>query len=83
MDITIYSKDGCPACDQLKHMLRNRRLSYSEHKVGSELSKEEVERRLGKQIFSVPQVVIDGNHLGGFTETREHFQKLDADDVAS
>lgn len=81
MSIIVFSKDGCPACTRVKHLLRNRKLAFTERKIGEEVSKEEAEAEIGKRISSVPQVIIDGTHIGGFEHTRTHFEKQDASNV--
>ena len=65
--ITVYSTDPCSFCVRAKDLLDRRGLSYDE----INLSKDPAGRaQLVKEtgMLSFPQIVIDGEVLGGFRE---------------
>jgi glutaredoxin len=41
--------------------------------VSKDLSLEELFKELGKQVRTIPQIVIDSKHIGGYNELIEHF----------
>lgn len=66
-DITIYTKDDCPYCDQAKTLLRAKGAAYSEVDVTRDPSvKAEMIARSGRQ--TVPQIFIDDHHVGGYDD---------------
>ena len=38
-----------------------------------DLSLQELFEALGKQVRTIPQIVIDGKHIGGYNELKEYF----------
>lgn len=65
--IELYAKDWCPYCKAAKALLAKRGLKYVHHNVtaGGPL---EDEMRTRASRTSVPQVFIDGHHVGGFDD---------------
>ena len=63
-NIEIYTKSWCPFCARAKDHLEQRGLSYQEIDVTTDSVKErEMVERTGRH--TVPQIFIDGQHLGG------------------
>ena len=65
--IEVYSKDWCPYCDRAKTLLTARGLEYVEIDVTNDPEREaQIRTRSGRR--SVPQIFIDGEHVGGFDD---------------
>ncbi len=66
-NIEIYSKDWCPYCDRAKALLQSKGLAYEEIDVTEDADRERemIER---SQRRSVPQIFIQGTHVGGSDE---------------
>ena len=73
MKVTVYSKPACQFCDKAKALLTQLKIEYTERVVTKDISLEELFEELGKPVRTIPQIVIDENHIGGFNELREHF----------
>ena len=73
MNVTVYSKPACQFCDKAKALLTQLKIEYTEKVVTKDISLEELFKELGKTVRTIPQIVIDENHIGGFNELREHF----------
>tara|TARA_R110001599_G_scaffold13186_1_gene60432 strand:+ start:116 stop:397 length:282 start_codon:yes stop_codon:yes gene_type:complete len=73
MNITVYSKPACQFCDKAKALLTQLDYEYTEKVVTKDISLEELFEELGKTVRTIPQIVIDENHIGGFNELREYF----------
>ena len=73
MKVTVYSKPNCQFCDKAKALLTQLKIEYTEKVVTKDISLEELFEELGKTVRTIPQIVIDENHIGGFNELREHF----------
>jgi glutaredoxin 3 len=63
--VEIYTRDWCGYCARAKRLLRERGAEFSEHDVGHEIGARDImiERAGGRT--SVPQIFIDGAHVGG------------------
>ncbi len=68
--VTVYTTQVCPYCVQAKRLLGERSIPYDEIDVSSDaaLRDEMIQRAGGKR--TVPQIFIDGEHVGGYTELR-------------
>lgn len=71
--ITVYSKPNCLYCEKAKYLLKSLGLQYEERVVTKDLSVEELYKVLDKQVRTIPQIVIDKNHIGGYNELKEYF----------
>lgn len=69
MNIKIYSKKNCAGCDQAKALLDAKGLGYES--VDVMLSKDAQALFREKGFRSVPQVMIDGEFIGGFEELKQ------------
>lgn len=63
--VEIYTKFGCPYCSRAKRLLDGKGAAYEEHDItmGGPQRAEMLQRANGKS--TVPQVFIDGKHIGG------------------
>jgi glutaredoxin 3 len=72
--IVLHSTTWCGYCHRAKALLTSRGLPYDEIKIGSEPDFRERLRELTGG-HTVPQIVIDGEPIGGYLE----LWKLDRD----
>ena len=49
------------------------RYEYTEKIVTKDISLPELFEELGKQVRTIPQIVIDKKHIGGYNELKEYF----------
>lgn len=69
-EITLYTTDPCPYCRSAKALLANRGLEYEEINLAKDpAGREALLARTGQMTF--PQVLIDGESIGGFRELAE------------
>ncbi len=77
--VKIYSTGTCPICDKTKNLLTKWGIPYTEARV--DLKRDELKEMLSVTdgVRTVPQILIDGKWIGGFTELTElHMEsKLD------
>jgi len=72
MKITIYSKPNCIYCDKSKALLKGLDLSYEEKMFGKDFkSPEELYEAVGKQVRTMPQIMIDDVLVGGYNQLVE------------
>lgn len=67
MTIIVYTKDNCPYCDKTKALLKFKGHTYTEIKIGVDITREEF-MNLYPEARTVPQIIMDGNRVSGYTE---------------
>ena len=67
MQAIVWSKDFCPYCIKAKDILKKAGVCYEERIVGSGWTREQLLVEVPNAL-SVPQIFIDGNHIGGYNE---------------
>jgi len=74
MTIQIYSKPNCVYCDKAKSLLKGLNISYEEKMFGKDFNTpEELYEAVGKQVRTMPQIVIDGVLIGGYNQLVEYY----------
>ena len=73
MKAIMYGTSKCLWCDRVAKMLNNseievEKIDVSESKDNLKLMKDVA----GKDVTTVPQVVIDGKYIGGYTEVERY-----------
>jgi glutaredoxin 3 len=67
--ITVYTTEPCAFCGRVKGLLKARGAEFAEINLAKDAEgRAELARRTG--MLSFPQVIVDGELLGGFTEVR-------------
>ncbi len=69
-NIEIYTSNTCPYCIKAKKLLQMLNLDYTEHNVDNDFDKmcEELSARYGQNVQTVPQIIINGHYIGGYTD---------------
>ena len=70
MQAVIWSKYHCPYCDQAKALLTSKGIVFEEKKIGDGYTKEELLEAV-PNARTVPQIFLDGELVGGFTELKQ------------
>ena len=68
MKFTVYSKDGCPYCTKVQQVLELAELQHVIYKLNDDFTREEFYAEFG-QGSTFPQVVLDGERIGGCVDT--------------
>jgi glutaredoxin len=68
----VWSKDMCGYCEQAKQLLAMKGIEYEERKIGKDWTKEQLLEAV-PQARSVPQIFLDDQYVGGFTELKKYF----------
>lgn len=71
MKAVVWSKYHCPYCDQAKALLKQKGIPFEEKKIGDGYTKEELLEAV-PTARTVPQIFLDDQLIGGFTELRAH-----------
>lgn len=73
MKAVVWSKYNCPFCDQAKNLLKIKGIEFEEKKIGDGYTKEDLLEAV-PTARTVPQIFLDGNLIGGFTELKSHLK---------
>jgi len=74
MKAIVWSKDNCAFCDQAKALLEQRNIAYEEKKIGHGYTREDLLEAV-PTARTVPQIFVNNNHVGGFTELRQYIEQ--------
>lgn len=77
--LTIYSTGSCPICEQSKKLLTKWHIPYSEIRLDLDSSEHLRYAELTQGARMVPQFLIDGQWIGGFTELTEMHMEEELD----
>ena len=69
----IWSKPACSYCDQAKKLLESRGMDYEERKIGTGWTVEQLYEAV-PNARTVPQIFLDNEYVGGFTELRKKLE---------
>ena len=70
MKAIVWSKYHCPYCDQAKALLKQKGIQFEERKIGDGYTKEDLLEAV-PTARTVPQIFIDDELIGGFTELKQ------------
>ena len=73
MKAVVWSKDACPFCVQAKALLESRGIEFEERNVSKDWTREQLLEAV-PDARTLPQIFLDEQHVGGFTELRKHLQ---------
>ena len=69
--ITVITKPGCPFCAKAKKMLKERNMPFDEIVLGRDATLRSLRAITASEM--VPQVFINGDHIGGSDDLEEYF----------
>ena len=80
--VVVYSKDYCPYCDRAKSLLKSKGVSFEEINLEGQMEKfVELKQKTG--MMTVPQIFINDQLVGGYTELAELESKGELDPLLS
>ena len=81
--LKVYSTAICPICDKTKSLLKKWRIQYDEVRVDQDRAALREFSQVTNGARTVPQITIDGNWIGGFSELTELHMDDKLDDLMS
>ena len=73
MKAIVWSKDACPFCVQAKALLESRGIKFEERNVSKDWTREQLLEAV-PTARTLPQIFLDEQYIGGFTDLRKHLQ---------
>lgn len=80
-DITIFSTGTCPLCEKSKTLLTKWGIAYEERRVDQDRTALTEMLKISNGSRSVPQIVVKGKWIGGFSELTEMKMDGELDDL--
>ena len=74
MKAIVWSKNQCPYCVQAKALLEMKGIEYEERNVSTTWTKEQLLESV-PTARTLPQIFLDNNYVGGFTELKKYFEQ--------
>jgi len=81
--LKVYSTGICPICDKTKSLLVKWGIKYDEVRVDLDQAALREFSQVTNGARTVPQITIDGNWIGGFSELTELHMDEKLDDLMS
>jgi len=79
---TVITRNQCNFCDTAKTLLKGAGQGYTEYNVQSDNSRWVLTLMRQAGLTTVPQIFSSsGTHIGGYTELKEFFGKLEGSEV--
>ena len=69
--IEIYTKFGCPYCTRAKSLLASKGVPYEEYDISMDGGRRQEMMGRSNGRYTVPQIFIDGRHVGGSDDLAE------------
>ena len=77
MYVEIYSRDGCVYCDMAIELTTQLpTCTYDKYTLNKDFTREEMVSRF-PTATTYPQILVDGEHIGGYTEYNEYVGRMD------
>lgn len=76
MTFTVYSKQGCAFCDQIKLLFDLNEFKYVEYQLDRDFNREEFYSEFGEG-STFPRVIMNDKVLGGAQDTIRYLQEQD------
>lgn len=73
MKAVIWSKPDCPNCVMARKLLENKGIEIEERKLGFGWNREQLFEAI-PNAKSVPQIFLDGIHIGGYENLKKYFE---------
>ncbi|MGD8589274.1 MAG: glutathione peroxidase [Chromatiales bacterium] len=73
MDVSVFTREGCPYCARAKGMLHDAGIPYEELVLNRDYTEASLRAVSGRA--SVPQVFINGTHIGGSDDLEQYLAK--------
>ena len=78
--LEIYTTPFCGFCTRAKNLLNNKNINFTEIDVGGDRDRRKVMKERSKGSNTVPQIFINGESVGGYTDllALDRAKKLDS-----
>ena len=75
MKAIVYGSKKCVWCDRVTHVLEECEVEVEKLDIAESNNLEKMREAAGQEARTVPQVVVDGKYIGGYTEIERFLRK--------
>ncbi len=75
MEAELFTRSGCGYCVAAKQLLVKKNIRYVERDITDRTHWDKIKSRV-PGFRTVPQIFLDGRHIGGFDELARHFRAI-------
>jgi len=76
MDAVVYGTRNCQWCENVVRSLKRHTTNITKIDVSERENFEQMKKDAGEDARTVPQVLIDGKYIGGYTEVERFLNAL-------
>lgn len=77
--VTIFGRASCGFCTRARQLCEINEFPYRYVDIEAEgISKQDLSQTIGKPVFTVPQIFVGQEHVGGFDHFSEYLQRTGA-----
>ena len=76
MEATVFSTPKCSWCDKVARMLTDVEIEVNKIDITESRENFDLMTDMACDVRTVPQVIVDGKHIGGYTETERFLNNL-------
>ncbi|OZC36497.1 GrxA family glutaredoxin [Marinobacter vinifirmus] len=77
--VTIYGRMSCPFCVAAKNLCESRNMPYVwVDMIEKGLSKQDVADRIGRPVYTVPQILVGDEYVGGYDDFSAYVRRQPA-----
>jgi len=76
MNVVIYSRKGCIYCDMATEVAIQKGLNVEKKELGVDYTVEDFTAKF-PYAHTVPQIVVDGEHVGGYQDLKDYLGNPD------
>jgi glutaredoxin 1 len=81
MKAIIWTKNQCIYCEWAKNLLRDNEIEFDERNINDIWTKDQMQSYLTESHdinpenkITMPQIIVDDQYVGGFTELKSYFK---------
>ncbi len=76
--VTIFGRASCGYCTRARQLCEINEFPYRYVDIVEEgISKEDLSKTIGKPVYTVPQIFVGQQHVGGFDQFSEYLAQAD------
>jgi len=75
MKAVVWSKPACPFCVKAKNLLKNKGIEYEEKNIAEGYKIEDL-LALVPNARTMPQIWLDGEHIGGYDQLEAKLKEI-------
>ncbi|MGC8121559.1 GrxA family glutaredoxin [Marinobacter sp. VGCF2001] len=78
--VTIYGRTSCGFCVAARNLCESRGIPFTwVDMIEKNMTKQDIADRIGRPVYTVPQILVGSEYVGGFDEFSAYVRRHTAD----